>query len=344
MNSEKNYYEILGISRDASQDEIKEAYREKAFELHPDRNEGTEEAFRQVSEAYDVLGDEESRQRYDQFGSQAATMGGVASSREGFSSADREEVYSIFEEIFDEQFRDRPDDDHSVVFDVDVSFEEAFHGASKEVDLELDHRCSNCGGTGSESGTGRRICPRCYGEGSSISESNSFGVSVSSLCSRCKGEGSILEDPCHACGGDGMTVTERSIEVDVPPGVETGQKLRISDAQFDDEFFLRVRVRPSDAFDRRGSDLYLDRSIPMTTAALGGEIEIDELPGDDRLVLSVPSGTQPGDRLRLEDRGMAQIGSDQRGDLIVRMDVNVPTDLSDEEQSALESFRQARQS
>ena len=340
--TESDYYELLGVSRTASDADIKRAFRTLARELHPDVSGEPDAAarFRDVAEAYEVLSDPERRATYDRFGKAGLRRGGFEPAFTDFGS-----LSDIFAAFFGEDLvggaRQRPQRGGDVQAVVEIDLEEAFAGATVTVPLDVAVPCERCEATGAEPGASTRGCPTCAGAGvvRSVSQ-NIFGQFVQQrTCPECEGLGEVLEQPCSECRGDGRVVTRSQLEVDVPKGIHDGQQIRVTGqghAGFRSaergHAFVVVRVRPDPRFVRDGDDLHTALRLTMTEAALGTTATVASLSGD--VPLEVPPGTQPGEVRVLRGEGMPALRGSARGSLFVRLDVAVPTVL-DEEQRAL---------
>ena len=344
--TESDYYELLGVSRTASDAEIKRAFRTLARELHPDVSGEPDAAarFRDVAEAYEVLSDPERRATYDRFGKAGLRRGGFEPAFTDFGS-----LSDIFAAFFGEDLvggaRQRPQRGGDVQAVVEIDLEEAFAGATVSVPLDVAVPCERCAATGAEPGTSTRSCPTCSGAGvvRSVSQ-NIFGQFVQQrTCPECEGLGEVLEQPCSECRGDGRVVTRSQLEVDVPKGIHDGQQIRVTGqghAGFRSaergHAFVVVRVRPDPRFVRDGDDLHTALRLTMTEAALGTTATVASLSGD--VPLEVPPGTQPGEVRVLRGEGMPALRGSSRGSLFVRLDVAVPTVLDDEQRALVEQL------
>lgn len=344
--TETDYYELLGVSRSASEADIKQSFRTLARELHPDVSSepDAERRFREVAEAYEVLSDPERRALYDRFGKAGLKRGGYEPRFTDFGS-----VADIFASLFGEDLfgggsaRQRSQRGGDVQAVVEIELEEAFAGASVAVPIDVAVPCERCRATGAEPDTATRPCPTCAGAGSvrSVSQ-NIFGQFVQQrTCPDCGGAGEVLERPCADCGGEGRVVTRRQLDVDIPNGIHDGQQIRVrgeGHAGFRNlergNAFVVVRVRPDPRFVRDGDDLHTAVRLTMTDAALGTVATVASLTGD--LELEVPPGTQPGEVRVLGGEGMPSLRSSRRGSLYVRLDVAVPTALDDAQRRLLE--------
>ncbi len=350
----KDYYEVLGVGKDASQDEIKRAFRNLAKKYHPDRNPGdstAEAKFKEINEAYDVLSDPTKRQNFDAYGNPEGPFGGAGRGGDpfggrgdfGFPFGD---IFGSFEDIFAGGGRRRsstgPLRGRDIEVNLEISLEEAFSGVDKDLRVRKVESCSRCGGSGGEPGTSVTTCSTCHGSGQVKSTVNTMLGSMTTVrtCPTCHGTGQVMEKPCSKCGGIGQTKVIRTVTVTIPAGADSGLHLRLS-GQGDarqrggtaGDLYVAVFVKPHAIFERQGDDLILDRVVSFPLAALGGTTTIPTLEGD--VELTVPAGTQPGAVLRLRGKGMPRLRYKNRGDLMVRINVRVPTRLSAEEKEIL---------
>jgi molecular chaperone DnaJ len=349
--TETGYYELLGVTRTASEPEIKQAFRALARELHPDVSSepDAEQRFRDVAEAYEVLSDPERRALYDRYGKAGLQRGGFEPAFADFGS-----LGDVFASFFGEDLlggvrqrgRDRRGADVQTV--VEIELEEAFAGASVNAPLEVATPCERCAAVGAEPGTSARRCPTCDGAGvvRTVSQ-NIFGQFVQQrACPECRGAGEVLEQACSDCAGEGRVVERVALEVDVPAGIHDGQQIRVrgqGHAGFRSaergNAFVIVRVRPDSRFVRDGDDLHTAVRLTMIDAALGTRATVASLTGD--VELEVPPGTQPGEVRVLAGEGMTSLRGSRRGSLYVRLDVAVPTALDDEQRRLLEDADRA---
>lgn len=359
MASQRDYYEVLGVSREASADEIKKAYRKAAMKHHPDRNPGdhqAEEKFKELGEAYEVLGDEEKRAAYDRYG-HAAFQAGGAGGGGGFGGGFHDPM-DIFAQVFGGAFgggfeeffgggrrqrsgRQRGSD---LRYDLEISLEEAAIGAEKELEIERFVGCEKCGSSGSRGGGGNKVCSTCGGRGVVGQRAGIF--IQQSTCPECRGAGEVISDPCGACHGDGRLQKDSRITIRIPAGVDDGTRLRSSgngDAGVRGgtagDLYVFLHVQPHDVFERDGDDLHCEVPLPFSVAALGGELKVPTLEGQSSI--KIPSGTQGGTVFRLRDKGVKDLSSRRKGDLHVHVQVEVPTRLNSEQQESLRAFSES---
>jgi molecular chaperone DnaJ len=344
--TERDYYEVLGVPRTADETEIKRAFRRKARELHPDVSDApdAQERFRAVVEAYEVLAKPETRSVYDRFGHAGLQGGGFRPTQ--FDFGDLSDLFSVF--FGDDLFaggRSRSRRGRDVAAQVGIDLAEAAHGTTRDVTYPVSVPCGTCGGNGVEPGTEPATCTACSGAGrlQQVRET-AFGQFVQTqTCPRCGGAGRVIEHPCPECGGDGRTVEEHTLEVDIPPGIQDGQRIRISGEGHAGalggragDIYVLVRVRPDPRFAREGNDIFSTVDLTMTQAALGATVTVPTLHGD--VELEFPPGTQPGEIRVLRGRGMPVLQGFGRGDHRVLVNVLVPRRLTAEQRRALEEF------
>ena len=354
----RDYYEVLGIPKTASDDEIKSAFRKQAKKYHPDLNPGNAEAekkFKEVNEAYDVLSDKEKRQRYDQFG-----HAGVDPTYNGGGGGSAGGAYSAgdfgFEDIFDTFFggfggrssrraNNGPQRGADLTYDIELTFEEAAFGVKKDIDVTREENCASCGGTGAAKGTHAEKCATCGGTGWVKYTTNSpLGRFVNTRqCDACGGTGKVIKNPCSACGGRGRVRTQRRITITIPAGIDSGQAIPLRgqgnagiNGGSAGDLYVRVNVRPHKSFVRKGYDLYLDVSITYASAVLGGAIEVPTL--EEKVEFTLPEGTQTGTSFRIKGKGIRMINSSSRGDLYIRTIIEVPKKLNREQKELLRKF------
>ena len=351
--SKRDYYEVLEVSKSASLDDIKKAYRKKAVQYHPDKNQGDKEAeekFKEATEAYSVLSDQESRARYDRFGHAAFSQGGGAG---GFQGGDFSGFEDIFGDIFSSFFggamggdprrgsRGRAGND--LRYDLNITFEEAAFGCEKEITLTRRTRCEECAGSGAEKGSGRDRCPQCEGAGQIRMQQGFF--TLARTCHACGGAGEVVKNPCRSCSGSGLKSKESKLKVKIPAGVDNGQRLKMraegepgSGGGPNGDLYVQMLVLEHPIFQRQEAELVCEFPITYATATLGGEIDVPGLEG--RLKLKIPAGTPSGKVFRLKGKGIPILGSSpqRRGDQHVRVHVHVPKKVSDEERAILEKL------
>jgi molecular chaperone DnaJ len=349
-----DYYEILDVGQDASEKEIKKAYRKKAMQYHPDRNPDdpdAEQKFKQAAEAYDVLSDAQKRQRYDRYGHAGLGQNGGAA---GFQ--DISDIFSAFNDIFgggggfgqrSRRSRGRPGSDLRIT--LPLTLEEIASGVEKNIKVRKFLVCETCDGTGADGGLEGEnyvMCPKCDGTGEIRQVSQSvFGQFVNvQACPRCNGEGRIIENPCDDCEGEGRIEGEETIKINVPPGVMEGNFLTISDAGnaglrggLTGDLRIEIKEKPHDDFIRDGLDIYTDVYVSFPEAAMGTEVEVPTLKGKARL--QVDPGTQAGRILRMRERGIPDLNSNKRGNQMIRVHVWTPESLTDEEMDLLEQIQ-----
>ena len=351
MGSKRDYYEVLGVSRTASLDEIKKAYRQKALKFHPDRNPGNkqaEERFKELSEAYSVLSDSDGRKKYDQFGHSAFEQGAGGFGFNDFSGFD-----DVFGDIFSSFFgggvgggaaarQSRVRTGRDLQYSVDLTFEEAAFGTEKEVSILKAIPCDTCGGSGAQPGTSPESCQHCGGSGQ-VRTSQGF-FTISRTCSICNGTGQMIRNRCQSCGGNGTRQTRSHVKVKVPAGIDNGQRLKLrgeGEAGImggpSGDLYIQVSVKPHPLFERHDSEIVCEIPIPYSLAVLGGEIEVPTIDGSVKL--KIPAGTQVGHVFRLRNKGIQVLGSNRRGDQHVKIKIYVPKKVSEKHREVLEKLR-----
>ena len=343
---DKDYYKILGVPRDATEDQVKKSYRKIAMQYHPDRNPGDKEAeekFKMASEAYEVLRDPEKREIYDRYGIEGLKGTGFTGFR-GF-----EDIFSAFGDIFEDFFgfgstgrrrtRARPGSD--LRYDLKISFHDSAFGKETEIEIPKNVACDACNGTGAKPGTYPTQCPSCKGTGQ-VTRSQGF-FTISTTCGHCGGEGSTVPHPCKECRGHGRLRKAKKIQIKIPPGVDTGSKLRIRGEGEEGQrggppgdLFAFIHVEPHDFFSREGDDIVCQVSISFPQAALGAEIEVPTLDGERKL--AIPKGIEAGEILRIKGEGFPKIRGYGRGDQIVQVMVRTPKNLSKRQEEILKEF------
>ncbi|MBR0457809.1 MAG: molecular chaperone DnaJ [Victivallales bacterium] len=353
--AEQDYYSILEINRNASQDEIKKAYRRLALKYHPDRNNGdkaAEEKFKQINAAYEVLGNEEKKRVYDQVGHEAYTHqgmgGGAGPDMGGFG-----DLGDLFGSMFGDMFggggrrrRSGPVQGEDLEYQLEISFEDAVFGCEKDIQFRHHDTCSHCHGEGCEPGTSRKTCPRCQGTGQILMSQGGF-FQMRTTCPSCGGVGSVIEKPCLQCGGKGRVTTLKKLGLHIPAGVDTGSRLRSPNngeagvhGGPPGDLYVRLSVQDHPIFKRDDLDIHCTVPIPFATAVLGGDIDVPTVYGKERL--TIPAGTQNGTTFTLRGKGVQSLTSrNRKGAEIVHIVVEVPTTLSSAQKSILKQFAQS---
>jgi len=344
--TKRDYYEILGISRNASEEEIKKSYRKLAMRHHPDRNPGNKEAeekFKEASEAYEVLRDPEKRDLYDNYGHEGLSGAGFR----GFSGF--EDIFSSFGDIFEDVFgftgsrrsRAAARAGADLRYDLTITLMESAFGTAKEIDVEKFDICGECRGSGAEPGTSPEVCPRCRGSGQ-VTQSSGF-FTISTTCPQCRGTGRILKKPCRVCLGAGRVRVKKKVQLKIPPGVETGSRLRLRGEGEEGQpgapsgdLYVFIHVQEHEFFKRDGDDIYCQVPISITQAALGGSVEVPTLEGNEHL--KIPRGTQSGKVFRLKGKGIPHLRGYGRGDQVIQTIIKVPTHLTRRQEELLKEF------
>jgi molecular chaperone DnaJ len=359
--AKEDYYELLGVQKGVSAEEMKKAYRKKAVQYHPDKNPGNKEAeemFKKISHAYEVLQDPEKRAAYDRYG-HAAFEGPGAGGPRGPAGGGFHDPFDIFREvfgqqggaggggIFEEMFggggggRGAGQDGSDLRYDLEITLEESARGAEREISFRKHVTCERCDGSGAEPGSKRVTCPTCRGAGQ-VRRSGGI-ITFTQTCPTCAGTGTKIEKPCSVCHGEGRTLKTTKLNVRIPPGVDNGSRLRstgngeagVAGGQTGD-LYIVISVKEHELFERQGDDLFCEIPIKFTLATLGGTIEVPTLFG--KASLKIPVGTQSGTTFRLRDKGMPSLRGGRRGDQLVRVHVEVPQTLTPEQRKILEDF------
>ncbi len=348
--AKEDYYRTLGVDRDAGKDEFKKAYRKQAMRYHPDRNPGDKDAehrFKELNEAYEVLKDDQKRAAYDRFGHAAFEHGGPGDG--GFGGG------TGFADIFEEMFGDfmgggrrggrSSGRGNDLRYNMQVTLEEAFNGRKSTIRVPTAVACETCNGTGSTKGSGPVACSTCRGAGRVRSQSGFF--TVERTCPTCGGTGQVIKDPCRTCGGNGRAQKEKTLQVAIPAGVEDGTRIRLAgegEAGMrggpPGDLYIFVSVASHRIFQRDGANIYCRMPVAMTTAALGGQVEVPNLDGS-RVRITLPAGSQTGEQFRLRGKGMTVLRSQARGDMFVEAIVETPVNLTDEQKGMLREFEGA---
>jgi molecular chaperone DnaJ len=347
--SKRDYYEVLGLSRTASDQDVKSAYRKLALKYHPDRNPGNKEAeekFKEAAEAYSVLADTDKRHLYDRFGH--AGLGGAATGFDPSTFTGFEDILGGLGDIFGfgDMFgggrrRGGPQRGADLRYDLEISFEEAARGAETAIQIPRQETCETCGGSGAAAGSKPTTCPQCQGRGQLRYQQGFF--TVARTCGQCRGSGQVIAKPCTTCHGAGRVQKERKLTVRIPAGIATGQRLRLSSEGEagpgggpPGDLYVVIHVQDHPFFQREGNDLYCEIPLSFPTLAMGGEIRIPTLDGDEPF--EVPEGTQTGTTFRVRGKGMPDVSGRGRGDLLVTVKVLTPKKLSKEQKKLLEQL------
>lgn len=342
-----DYYDMLGVPRDAGEVEIKKAYRQLALQHHPDRNPGdrkAEERFKEVNEAYSVLSDPEKRAQYDRFGTVGVTGGGFDPSDLGFGTIFDDLLEGFFGASTRQRARARTRRGEDLQYTLEIALEEAASGLETKIQIPRLETCEACKGSGREPGTKRGVCPTCQGHGQ-VRFSQGF-LTVARTCQQCGGEGEVNRHPCARCRGEGRQRHERLLKIKIPPGVEDGSQLRLPGeggggvhGAPPGDLYVVVRVRPHELFSRHGNELFCDLPLSFSQVALGAEVEVPVLGSTAKL--KVPAGTQPGQILRLKGKGMPSLRGGGRGDACYHVNIEVPTRLTAKQRELLDEYERA---
>jgi molecular chaperone DnaJ len=349
----KSLYDALGVSKSASQDEIKKAYRKLVREYHPDKNPGDKQAedrFKEVQAAYDVLSDPEKRKQYDAFGN-AGGRGGIRDGDFNFDFADLGDLFGGFGGLGDifsggrRQQQQRPGRGADLEAQVNLSFEDSLRGIETRIPVDVEAACRECGGSGSEAGTSPKVCPECRGRGVTVESQGLFGLSHA--CPRCHGTGTVIEKPCRRCGGSGRERRTKQYTVKIPAGVKDGTRIRLKgkgEAGYNGgppgDLFVVTRVGDSPLYERRGADLVVDVPVTFADAALGAEVEVPTPEG--RVALKVPAGSESGKLLRIKGRGAPKLKGGGKGDVLARLKIAVPKKPNKKERELLEQLQKVQ--
>jgi len=352
-----DFYETLGVSKNATADEIKKAYRKLAVKYHPDKNQGNKEAeekFKEVSAAYETLSNPDKRRQYDQFGHEAYTRSGGGGGAGGFNYQQAQDIFSQFfggggggfgfEDLFGGGRRSdphAPKRGEDLRYDLTIDFEDAMYGADQKIDIARQETCDKCAGSGCEPGSGKRTCARCGGSGT-LNISQGF-FSVRQPCPQCSGTGQVIEKPCQKCRGQGRVRVTAPLQIHVPAGVDNGSQLRVPGkggagmrGGSAGDLYVVIHVRESNVFIREDSDLLCEVPVPFAVAAAGGDVDVPTISGKTKI--RIPAGTQSDTVLRLKGKGVPSLRGGNRGDLHIRILVETPTGLSREQLELLKKF------
>lgn len=353
--AKRDYYEVLGVDKEATEDDIKKAFRKLARKYHPDVNKDDKNAaekFKEIAEAYEVLRDSDKRARYDQFGHAGVEQGGFDAGNFGgfgnfgdFGGGLFDDIFDIFGGGFGQSSRRGPTRGTDLRYDLEITLEEAAFGVEKEIEIFRMESCKKCDGTGAKPGTRPKTCPTCGGTGQVRKVQNLGPMQFTNVttCGNCGGRGHIVEEPCPECHGRGQNKAGRKLKVKIPAGVDTGSRLRMSGEGEPGELggppgdlYIVIRVKAHKLFVRQGDDLIYEVPISFVQAALGDEIEIPTL--EEKVKLRIPEGTQPGTRFRLKSKGIPHIKGYGRGDIHVRVEVVIPKNLNEKQRELLTKF------
>ena len=356
MANSTDFYELLGVSRTASPDELKKAYKKMALKYHPDRNPGdkaAEEKFKQINEAYETLSNPEKRQIYDQYGAEGLKGFGGGADAQGYG--DFPDLQSILNDMFESAFgggrgrgrtrsRTAPQQGADLLASTTISFRESYTGVTKDISFTRSSTCEECHGTGAEAGSSKKPCPTCKGSGQ-VRQGNSF-FSITQPCPTCHGEGSIIEKPCKKCRGTGFVKDSATISVDIPAGIEDGMKVRVigqGNSGMNNgprgNVYVSVKVKPDDLFVREDDDVYIEIPMTYTQAVLGDKIDVPTLDGS--VTMTIPAGTQPNTKMRLKDKGFPDVqGRGYRGSEYVILKLEVPKNISDAHRDAIVKLKE----
>lgn len=355
--SEKDYYELLEVNKNASADEIRRSFRKLAMKYHPDRNPDDKEAelkFKEINEAYEVLKDDQKRAAYDRYGHQAFQNGGMGGGNPfgggfGFNAEDLSDLFSnVFNDFMGGGMRSNakngPRRGEDLSYGLEISLEEAFTGVEKEIKVQTTDICEKCSGYGTVDGKEPPVCDMCHGSGKVRTQQGGFFV-FETICPKCKGHGRVVKDKCTECKGEGNIRVEKDLKIKIPAGVEDNTRMRITGAGKagknggpKGDLYIFINIKEHKLYERSGKDLYTSVPVSMACAALGGKIEIPGIDGQ-KVDVKISNGAQTGDKLKVKNEGMSILNSDRRGDLFVLLKVVTPTNLSTRQKELLEEFR-----
>lgn len=346
----RDYYEILGVAKDADQDTIKKAYRKLAMQFHPDKNPGNKEAeekFKEAAGAYEVLSDAQKRAQYDRFGHDAFTGRGGGG---GAGFQDMDDIFANFGDIFGDFFggggggrqqrrsRNEPRRGSDLRYVTEISLKDVISGLEKEIEFDTDENCKTCNGNGAEKGSTPETCGTCGGSGQVVRSQGFFAMA--STCPTCSGQGTVIKNPCKSCKGKGRTSVHKKIRLNIPPGVDTGTRLRVATegeggymGGQPGDLYVEIRVKQHNVFERRGDDLFAEISVPYVQMMLGADIEVPTVTG--KATLEIPKASQPGDNVKLSGEGLPSLRGSRRGDIYFHVSVEFPDKLGKEEEKLL---------
>lgn len=351
--AKRDYYETLGVARDASEQDLKSAFRRLAKEHHPDRNpndQAAEQKFKELNEAYEALKDPQKRAAYDRFGHAAFEGGRGGAGGQGFGPDFASSMSDIFDDLFGEFMGGRRGGRSSggrergadIRYNMEISLAEAFAGKAAQIRVPTSISCETCSGSGAKAGTKPKPCPTCAGMGK-VRASQGF-FTIERTCPACHGRGEVIEDPCPSCSGSGRVTKERTLSVNIPAGVEDGTRIRLANEGEaglrggpTGDLYIFLSIKPHDFFQRDGADIFCKVPISMTTAALGGQIEVPTVEGEMTRV-KIPEGSESGKQFRLKGKGMPVLRSKVMGDMYIQVDVETPKNLTRKQRELLEEF------
>ena len=350
--AQKDYYDVLGVSKSSSAQELKSAYRKKAMKYHPDKNPNdkvAEEKFKEVSEAYEILSDDQKRAAYDQYG-HAAFQGGAdgGAGAGGFSQQGFGGFSDIFESVFNDfsgggqQQSERSFRGEDLRYDLDITLSEAYLGSKRDISITKLLSCDPCKGSGAAKGKAPENCATCNGSGRVRMQQGFF--MMERTCGTCQGAGKVIKDPCRECRGRGHTRGTKKLQVTIPSGIEDGVQIRLggegnagTQGASAGDLYVFLRIKPHELFQRKGADLFCQVPISMVMAAMGGAIDVPTIAGT-RVSVKIPAGTQPGNKFRLKDKGMTIYRRSSKGDMYVEVRVEIPKNLSKDQKEILKKF------
>ncbi len=353
MATQRDYYEILGVQKNATEEEIKKSYRRLAMKYHPDRNQNDKDAeakFKEAKTAYEVLSDQSKRANYDRFGHAGVNPGAAGHGPGGFDFENAGDVFGdIFGDIFggarrggqSRQQQQRAQRGSDLMYEMSITLEEAVHGVTKEITIPKYSACATCHGSGSKAGSAPTNCTKCHGSGQ-VHVQHGF-IAMAQPCAACSGTGRVIKDPCSTCHGQGRTRQNKTLSVKIPAGVDNGDRIRLTgegEAGMHGapagDLYVQVHVQPNQIFERDGEDLHCEIPVTIVTATLGGEIEVPTLSGDVKL--KIPAETQSGKQFRLRGKGVKALRSAHVGDLLCRVVVETPINLNEAQRQKLREF------